>query len=138
MSKKINFTLENDLLELKRIQSPLNIFFRSNHLSKDVIFSIELILEESLKNIISYGYPSKEKHEILVSLEITNKELLLIIKDDGKAFNPINHKDPDPTKTIEERSVGGLGVFLIKKMADNLNYFRKGNFNHLIIKKNLT
>ena len=68
-----------------------------------------------------------------------NKALKIIIEDDARAFNPLEHKDPDDfDKPLEEREVGGLGIFFVKKMMDRVEYRHESNHNILIIEKVIT
>jgi anti-sigma regulatory factor (Ser/Thr protein kinase) len=62
---------------------------------------------------------------------------LIKIVDDAKAFNPLERTDPDVTQELESRQIGGLGIFLVKKIMTEAEYFRKDNKNILILKKSV-
>jgi serine/threonine-protein kinase RsbW len=59
------------------------------------------------------------------------------LEDDGRPFNPVAAPEPDTTKSLEERSLGGLGIYLVRKLMDGLEYQRQAGKNLLLMKKNL-
>ncbi len=102
-----------------------------------MVLNLNLVLEEALTNIILYGFESDSIHTIEVHLIKTGDDLSIEIIDDGKAFDPTNVADPDITLSVENRKVGGLGIFLIRKIMDTVEYKRIANKNNLILKKNI-
>lgn len=120
------------------------IDFILDNLKKDIDVTehidmeVRLLCEEVLMNIISYAYEEdKDTGEMLVGYEYDNKNNCVILKmcDYGIKFNPIEEKAPDLDSDIMERDIGGLGVFLIKKISDFIHYERKKGMNILTIKK---
>ena len=109
---------------------------KSINLSKKKYMEIRLICEEVLLNIISYSYPNG-KGEMIAGYEFKKDEGCVILKicDYGKEFNIMNEKEPDITLNIMERDIGGLGILLIKKESDSVEYERKENMNVLTVKK---
>jgi anti-sigma regulatory factor (Ser/Thr protein kinase) len=103
--------------------------------TKSALYKIKLASEEAIINIINHAYPDNEGHITVICDEITEpkKGLKLHISDTGVAFNPLTKVDPDTNQPIDERSIGGLGIYLIKKTANELFYERDGNMNSLII-----
>ena len=61
----------------------------------------------------------------------------LQFKDNGKPYNPLEAEEPDITASAEDRSIGGLGIFMVKKMLDNVEYSYVDNYNILTLTKNL-
>ena len=109
---------------------------KSINLSKKKYMEIRLICEEVLLNIISYSYPNG-KGEMIAGYEFKKDEGCVILKicDYGKEFNIMNEKEPDITLNIMERDIGGLGILLIKKVSDSVEYESKENMNVLTVKK---
>ena len=102
-------------------------------LSRKFILKLQLVAEEAMTNVCSYAYPDGEGiFEIRV--ESNSKYLTVTISDEGKPFNPIALSQPDISLGIEERPVGGLGVFLMRKFVDEIAYERVNNKNMLRIK----
>ena len=102
-----------------------------------MVLNLNLVLEEALTNIILYGFKSDTSHTIEVHFNKTGDDLSIEIIDDGIAFDPTNVADPDITLSVENRTVGGLGIFLIRKIMDTVEYKRIANKNKLILKKNI-
>ncbi len=94
------------------------------------ISKIELALEEALVNICKYSYPG-EPSDAEVSCKQDNSRFIVEIIDSGVPFDMTSLPVPDVTSGIEQRKIGGLGIFLINKMVDVVKYRRKGNFNIL-------
>ena len=91
-------------------------------LENRVISKLRLMSEEALVNIINYGYPDKTG-DILIRCEMTEKRKLFVqIIDWGIEFNPLDKDDPDITLPMEERGIGGLGIFMVKTIMDTVEY----------------
>ena len=87
---------------------------------------ISIAVEEVFVNILSYAYPSGTG-EVTIMLPVGPDGLRIIFMDTGIPFNPLTHADPDLSLPADERDVGGLGIYLIKKMTDNIEYrYEKG------------
>ena len=98
---------------------------------------IKLALEEILANVASYAYP-EEKGTMAVDLSISDNVVTLTISDNGLPFDPHNAKEPDIGLSAEERDIGGLGVFLVQKIMDDMVYERKNEKNVLTLTKTFT
>lgn len=103
--------------------------------TKSALYKIKLASEEAIINIINHAYPNNEGQITVICDAITEpqKGLKLHISDTGVAFNPLTKADPETNQAIDERSIGGLGIYLIKKTANELFYERDGNMNSLTI-----
>lgn len=96
---------------------------------------ISIAIEEIFVNIANYAYnPEVGGAVIRVSV---GDEVVIEFEDNGKPYNPLEKSDPDITKSAEEREIGGLGIFMVKKIMDAVDYKRVGNKNILTIKKKL-
>ena len=104
-------------------------------LGAKVLHDLNLALEEILANIISYGYMDKRKHEIRVSLSVQPGQIRVDVEDDGQPFNPLEAPKVDTTKPLEERTVGGLGIHLVRKLMDGHEYRREKEKNLLTMIK---
>lgn len=100
------------------------------------INEIELATEEALVNICNYSYPEKPG-DVEINCKSDDSHFMIEMIDSGKPFDVTSLSDPDLTPNIDERKIGGLGVFLIKKMMDGVRYRRENDQNilDLIIKK---
>ena len=99
---------------------------------------IDVAIDELFGNIAYYAY-DPETGPATVRVEVAKDPLAVIITfiDRGRPFDPLSGKDPDVTLPIEDRKVGGLGVFLVKKTMDDVNYEYKDGQNILRIRKNM-
>ena len=116
----------------------LNNLKRDVEVTEHIDMEVRLLCEEVLMNIISYAYADgKENGEMMIGYEYSIIDNCVTLKmcDYGVEFNPIKEKDPNLSCDIMEREIGGLGVFLIKKISDFIKYERKKGMNILNIKK---
>lgn len=97
---------------------------------------MELCVEEVVVNIINYAYP---KNEGLIRMRCSKEpaEFVITIEDEGIPFNMLEKEDPDLDATADEREIGGLGVFLVKELMDEVIYNRDNGVNTLVLKKYL-
>jgi anti-sigma regulatory factor (Ser/Thr protein kinase) len=98
---------------------------------------IRLASEETLVNIINYAYPDKTGDIEITYTSKEGKELEVQIADWGVSFNPLTTKEPDISAPLEKRKVGGLGIYMLRKIMDKVDYKRQENRNILTFTKNL-
>ncbi len=104
---------------------------RGQGFNQKKILEIELAAEEALVNIFKYAYKGREGDvEIICGLD-NNENFILEISDTGEPFNVLSVADPDITADISERQIGGLGVFLMKKLTESVQYRYEDNKNIL-------
>ncbi|MGH7825124.1 MAG: ATP-binding SpoIIE family protein phosphatase [Candidatus Binatia bacterium] len=133
--EELEIKLNNKLSELERLNQALMEFSQRHGLAPRVVHDLNLALEEILTNIISYGYTDNREHEIKVRLSAQTGEVTAEVEDDGQRFNPLEAPEPDTEKPLEERTIGGLGIHLVRKLMDGLEYKRQGDRNLLTMKK---
>jgi sigma-B regulation protein RsbU (phosphoserine phosphatase) len=136
-SEELEIKVNNELSALERVNQALTEFGRRHGLAPKVAHDLNLVLEEILTNIISYGYTDDKEHEIQVRLSVRPREVRVELEDDGRPFNPVAAPEPDTAKSLEERTLGGLGIYLVRKLMDGLEYQRQAGKNLLLMKKNL-
>ena len=105
---------------------------------KKIAYKIHLALDELLTNIVSYAY-DHDHGEVEITYEVVKepKAIVITLSDEGKEFNPLALDEPDTSLSLEDRKIGGLGVFLAKNALDELTYHRENNKNILIAKKHI-
>jgi len=136
-NKEITVTVKNDISQIQGLRDKWLKFARGNNLADEIIQDVNLALEELVSNIILHGFEDNNEHEITVCIGIKEEKLVVEISDDAKYFNPLEHPDPDIEKPIEERDIGGLGVHIVRKIMDELDYRREQGKNVLVMKKQL-
>lgn len=136
MEKKL--VIENKLDQLSLVAAFTEELCEELGQGADVSFNLNLVLEEALANVISYAFPGTDSaHDIEITAKEENGSLILSVCDDGIAFDPTRMPDPDVTLSAEERSVGGLGIFLIRNIMDDVKYQRYCGHNILTMTKKI-
>lgn len=103
-----------------------------------LIMNLNLVMEEAVSNIILYAYPKDVEGNIKIKVIYDNSKILFEIKDKGFAFDPTKDaNDADIEASVEERRIGGLGIFLIKEMMDVVEYERVNDENIFRIEKKI-
>ena len=96
---------------------------------------IKLAVEEAVTNIIDYAYQNGTEGNISVTIEADESRIRFILSDSGAEFDPTGVSKADTTLTVEERPIGGLGVFLVRNLMDSINYERVDGKNVLRMEK---
>lgn len=110
--------------ELERLECPMK-----------TLAQINIAVDELACNVISYAYPNSTG-QIGVSLESPQPQTVAItFEDSGVPYNPLEKPDPDITLSAEERKIGGLGIFIVKKTMDDVIYKHEDGKNILTIVK---
>ena len=124
----------NRISEFKKIEKWIADFAEQANLSERDTFALDLVLNEALINIISYGYEDDEEHTILVKVNHSPSEIDIEIIDDALPFNPLSVQSSVSGQTrLEEASIGGRGIILIKKYCEKLSYCYSEQKNHLYL-----
>lgn len=133
MEKQI--VLTNKIDELPVLATKIEELAEAWDLPMPLSMNLNLVMEEAITNIIFYAFPEGGIHQIIINLSLSGNELTIEIIDEGIPFDPTSKEQPDTNLPAEERPIGGLGIFLIRKMMDNVSYKRDKNKNILTLKK---
>ena len=133
-SETIVVELKNDLREIERLARIADDFGRRHQLNAETLHNAKVGLDEILTNVISYAYADGGEHSIITRFSLEQGNLTVEVEDDGRPFNPLNAPEPDTKQLLEERSLGGLGIHLVRKLIDELEYRRQNDRNILIMK----
>jgi anti-sigma regulatory factor (Ser/Thr protein kinase) len=132
-----SFELKNDLTKIGRMSDWIEQFGSRHGLPPDVVFQLNLALEEIVTNVIMYAFDDEKEHIVGVDLSIKDNKIVAEVKDEGIPYDPTGVQPPDVDAPLEERSVGGLGVHLVRELMDDVSYARVGNKNLLCLKKRI-
>ncbi len=135
--KRVSFQLKNDLSELAVLTRHLEMFAESAGLSREVLFRLNLALEEIFTNIVSYGYTDEAVHTVDFHLSQEDNAITFRITDDGAPFNPLSVDPPDTVCPLSQRQTGGMGLTLVKHCMDDVQYRRVGGLNILTMTKTI-
>ena len=131
-------TIRGRIGDLDAVHELVSALQRAHDLPPELVFDINVVLDELLSNIIKYGYADDAEHEVHVRLSATPAAVEIGIEDDGKAFDPLAAPAPDLTLPLSERPIGGLGLHFVRQLMDEVRYRRENDHNHMFLKKNFT
>ena len=131
----LELSLANDLQEIARAAERIDEYCAARELSPQIAYAVNLSIDEILTNTISYGYDDGEAHLIGLTLRLDGDTLVVVIEDDGRPFDSSQETDPNIDATLEERALGGLGLFLVQQMMDDVDYRRQDERNVVTLTK---
>jgi len=118
---------------LEKFLNFISVLAEQNDLSPDTTMKIRLAIEEALVNILNYAYPECSGDVEICCRKENDTKLILEIFDNGIPFDPLLLPKPDLTSNLSDRKVGGLGVFFMREMAEDVHYRREGDANILTL-----
>ena len=133
-----SLTLTNDLKRVPRLNEFIDDVSEANGFDMATIMQINLAIEEAVVNVMNYAYPEGTKGDITIEAKSNGTEMIFIISDTGKPFDPTAKPEVDITKSAEDRAIGGLGIHLIRQIMDRINYERIDGHNILTLIKKLS
>jgi len=137
MNTELTLLMQNRVGDLVELTKKADEFMQSHHLPEEIIYKVNLILEEVLTNIIKYAYKDKLTHDIRTEMTLKQHELVIQVEDDGEEFDPISAPPAKARESVSESPVGGLGIHLVKQMADGVEYQRHQGRNILVARVGL-
>lgn len=137
MPERLDVTIANTHEELERLQGEAAAFVRRAGLSNEAVLELQLVIEESVINVIRYAFPEGGRHDIAVRFEDDGVEFRMEVVDDGIAFDPTTIPPADVNAPIDDRPIGGLGMHLIRATMDRIAYQRREGRNHLLMAKTI-
>ena len=135
MEKKL--ILQNEVAEISKLAIFIDELGEEFGLSPDLVFNLNLVLEEAVSNVILYAYPKEEHQTISLIAKKKENQLIFVLTDSGKEFDPTQAPDADITLSAEDRPIGGLGIFLIRQIMNTVEYQRIDGKNILTLGKQL-
>ncbi|MDR9418383.1 ATP-binding protein [Gracilimonas sp.] len=106
-------------------------------LSDKVISDIRLAVDEAYTNIIKHAYKNTPSEKVDIEIGSDATQLWISLMDRGESFDPSTYSEPDLMKRIKQKKRGGMGVYLIRKVMDQVQYNRKGKKNEIRMVKKL-
>lgn len=133
MAENLYITIQNALPEIARVEAQFGEFADARGVAREAKHKMSVILDDVLSNVISYAYPEGGRHDIEVRIEYRDGRLIATVTDDGIAFDPLSRPAPDTSLSLEDRQVGGLGIHVVRQMADDISYRRRSDKNELTL-----
>lgn len=135
MEKKL--ILQNEVAEISKLAIFIEELGEEFGLLPELVFNLNLVLEEAVSNVILYAYPKEEHQTISLIARKKDNQLIFVLTDSGKEFDPTQAPDADITLSAEDRPIGGLGIFLIRQIMNTVEYQRIEGKNVLTLGKEL-
>ena len=114
------------------------VWLAGQQVSFEAMYLVSLAIEELVTNCIKYGYTDRKDHTIDFVLSVDEGALRMIVIDDGNPFDPLAAPRPDLTLPPERRPIGGLGLHLLRELADEMHYERRDGTNRLSVTKRMS
>jgi serine/threonine-protein kinase RsbW len=131
--------LKNEVGELERVNQFVEEIGEELGLDMELQMNLNLVMEEMVSNVIFYAYPQEQKaEEIELVAESDGKELTFVLSDRGKEFDPTLKEDADPNVNPIDREIGGMGIYIVKNIMNEVTYQRLEGKNLLTMKKEIS
>lgn len=129
--------LRNRIDELQRLNEGLEEIGAEAGWPERAVLDLSLACEELVVNIVNYGFPSGGEHHIDVIIQASPSSVEVKIEDGGVPFNPLQKADPLALLEfdLEDRPIGGLGIFFVKRLMDDIHYEYAGGLNRFRMRK---
>ena len=128
-------TLINKVSEITKLNAFVKSATAALNMETGLANQIKLAVEEAVTNVIDYAYPNGTEGNINITIEADESRIRFILSDSGAEFDPTGVSKADTTLTVDERPIGGLGVFLVRNLMDSINYERVDGKNVLRMEK---
>lgn len=115
-------TLKVEFAEIARAADFVNRFTAAYDINSLVSYRINVVLDEVLSNIISYGYDDTAGHQITLEFDLGSDRLDVVVTDDGRAYDPLSQPAPDTTADMENMEISGMGIVMLRKLTDEVSY----------------
>jgi serine/threonine-protein kinase RsbW len=130
-------SLDGNVKELERLSAWIEGFCVENALEGEVGFDLNLALEELFTNSLRHGGCEGMRDAAHVRLRLTGDGVQVEYSDRGAAFNPLDAPEPDLSAPLMERRPGGLGVYMVRRVVQDLRYRRRGESNQITMTRRM-
>ncbi len=137
MATELSIQLSNNRPEIRNLRNRFDIFAKDNKIPKKAIHDVQLALDEIVTNTIEYGYEDDDKHLIDIKFTFNKESLKITIIDDANPYNILDKENPDTSLSLEDKPIGGLGIYLVKHLMTNIDYDYRDGKNHILLTKSL-
>ena len=132
----VELKLPADINKLDQVLAFIEEHLEEHEASMKAITQISIAVEEIYVNIAHYAYGESEG-DATIQLSFEDRVISITFIDTGMPYDPLAKPDPDITLSVEERQIGGLGIYMVKQSMDEVIYNRDGDKNVLTLKKNI-
>ena len=137
MDDQLTLRVKNAFAEIPVANEAVSRWLAHRNAPPAADYFANLAIEELVTNCIKYAYDDAKEHIIEIELKLSEDHLTLTVKDDGHPFNPLEFPPPNTNLPLEDRPIGGLGIHLLRKSSDRMEYARVESKNQLTLRKSL-
>ena len=134
---KKELKLKNRVGELAKVNQFVEDIGDELGLDMELRMNLNLVMEEMVSNVIFYAYPEGTTADIELFAECNGKELTFVLSDSGEEFDPTAKEDANPDINPAERDIGGMGIYIVKNIMNEVTYQRLHGKNLLTMKKEI-
>ena len=138
MTHSTQITLSAELESLPKFREQIKITCKDvPGFSEEALYDLQLAVDELCTNIIMHGYKDMDPGSIVLNVDVEKDRVVVTLTDFGHAFEPAEPPAPDPNASVEEREIGGLGLFFVHMSVDDIQYESSatGNVTRIIKKR---
>ena len=131
--------MKNEMTEVSRMRGFFFSVCREHGIDEENAKTLNLAIEEWVANVINYAYPKGIRGHVELTAKVEDGVMTLVVKDHGAPFDPTEHEDADVEAELQDRPIGGLGIYLVKSIMDSMSYERSADgYNILTLTKNIS
>ena len=130
--------MKNEMSEVPRMTSFFFSVCREHGIDDDTAKTLNLAIEEWVANVINYAYPKGIRGHVEMTADVRDDVLTVVVKDHGAPFDPTQHAEVDTDAALEDRTIGGLGIHLVRTIMDTMAYERTADgYNKVTLTKKI-
>lgn len=135
MDPSFDLAIGSDINEIPAVSEKLEGALEASGFSPEAVLDTQLAVEEAITNVIVHGY-KRPGGEILITCRASPRAVEIQISDSAPQFDPLSIPEPDIDADVNERQIGGLGIYLLKQVMDHIAYRYENGKNILTLVKN--
>lgn len=133
----ITVRLPADLREIERLNRLIRQFGDLHEVPSRVLYAVNLALDEVVTNVVRHGFADPKDQEVVAHVVAKTSEVVTEVSDSGRPFDPVAVPPPNLEAPLSERTLGGLGIHLIRSLMDAVEYRRENEKNVLTMRKRI-
>ena len=133
----ITVRLPVDLREIERLNRIVRQFGDLHEVPGRTLYAVNLALDEVVTNVVRHGFDDPAGQELVAEITVKEGEFITVVTDGGRTFNPLDAPKPDLDAPLSERTLGGLGIHLVRSLMDGVDYRREKEKNVLTLRKRI-
>lgn len=132
-AKRFYLEISSDMANLERVSDFVLDMARQSNLSEQITDHVQMAVDEAVTNVMEHAYGGRTDGKIAIECRVTADELQIEIRDRGEPFDPDTIREPNIHSPLSERTIGGLGVFFMRKLMDHVEFShtRRGNLTRM-------